>query len=135
MVQRRRSGFKSWRRPPIAGFSLRTCKGPPLRRAFAASPSREPTWQQYRLRRLAALNVIAVLPDPLPSLAKRGDLPKTFARWGQRAGDMRGGGGSGHVIVNQHFAINTPDANSLKRSQGQIATELAMAGRRALARR
>jgi hypothetical protein len=56
-----------------------------------------------------------VLPDPLPSLAKRGDLPKTFARWGQRAGDMRGGGGSGHVILNQHFAINTPDANSLKR--------------------
>jgi hypothetical protein len=46
-------------------------------------------------------------------------------------GDSAGGGG-GTTIVNQSFNISTPDADSFRKSQKQVAADMASAGQRAV---
>ena len=46
--------------------------------------------------------------------------------------DMQGMGGKGGTVLNQTFNIETPDADSFRQSQQQIAANAAGAGNRAL---
>ena len=73
-------------------------------------------------------DVAGLRPDEVPAILQRGErvLSRREVAEGQRSGE---GDRQGNVIVN--MSITTPDADSFRRSQGQITAEMSRAIARA----
>src|SRR3569832_873390 len=70
--------------------------------------------------------VLGLTPDEVPAILQRGEEVLT-----RRAPRHRDNGGMGGSNVSVQMTINTPDADSFRRSQGRIARDMAEASRRA----
>ena len=73
--------------------------------------------------------VLGLKPDEVPAILQRGE--EVLTRGDPR---HRDNGGMGASSVNVQMTINTPDADSFRRSQGRIARDMADAARRAQGR-
>jgi hypothetical protein len=81
--------------------------------------------------RLHAGGMVGLRPDEVPAILQRGErvLSRREVAETQRGGGGGDRGNGGGVTVN--MSITTPDADSFRRSQGQITAEMSRAIARA----
>ncbi|MFT4148963.1 MAG: hypothetical protein QM656_02110 [Paracoccaceae bacterium] len=76
---------------------------------------------------------VGLKSDEVPAILQTGEYVLPRGSWRAGAGGSDSAGGAGQVInAPQYITINTPDADSFRRSEKQISSQLARRGQAAL---